>query len=96
MPGLTNSTHATVVPAYFEITPAPVPVGCEFLADKSPWNLGDNVAPEKGAVYEANSLWIPVELSFLWTKKHIKPAFCLRLCPSTNQHHRLSPLANQQ
>lgn len=62
-----------------------VPVGCEFLADKSSGNLSDNVAPEKGAMDEADGLWIPVELGFLRVKIHIKLA-TLQTHPSANQH----------
>lgn len=29
------------------------------------WNLGDNVAPEEGAMDHPHGLWIPVEYCFL-------------------------------
>lgn len=78
--------------------PSPVPVGCEFLADKSSRNLGDNVAPEKGAVYEANSLWIPVKLSFLRAKRHINPAAgpqALPLHQSAQRYFSPQPINNK-
>lgn len=87
-----NSTH-TLPPT---LRPHPIPVGCEFLANKSSRNLGDNVAPEKGAVYEANSLWIPGELSLLWAKSHIKPASLPQVLLLHQSAPTDSPSSNQQ
>lgn len=45
-----------------------LPVGRQLVGDETSWDLSYDVAPEEGAMDQANCLRVPVKLSFLESK----------------------------